>query len=97
MRLRPFRGKLLIVGGDDFKQILPVVHKGSTAQIINAGLHKSSLWERACIMHLTDNMRVRDEDSAAFINWLLSIGRGTDERVESETHGPDTVEIPEDL
>jgi hypothetical protein len=40
----PFGGKTIVFGGD-FKQVLPVVRKGSRAQIVGASLRKSYLWE----------------------------------------------------
>jgi hypothetical protein len=40
----PFGGKTVVFGGD-FRQVLPVVRKGSRAQIVSATLRKSYLWE----------------------------------------------------
>jgi len=39
-----FGGKTVVLGGD-FRQILPVVRKGSQAQIVGASLRRSYLWE----------------------------------------------------
>jgi hypothetical protein len=39
-----FGGKTVVFGGD-FKQVLPVVQKGSRAQIVGASLRRSHLWE----------------------------------------------------
>lgn len=54
---RPFGGKAIVSGGD-FRQVLPVVRKGSRVQIVDASLCRSYLWE--CMRHvkLVRNMRV---------------------------------------
>jgi ATP-dependent DNA helicase PIF1 len=39
----PFGGKTIVFGGD-FRQVLPVVRKGSRAQIVAASLRSSYLW-----------------------------------------------------
>ena len=41
----PFGAKVILLAGD-FRQILPVVHHGSRAQIVNASLKSSLLWPR---------------------------------------------------
>ena len=38
----PFGGKTIVLGGD-FRQVLPVVRKGSRAQIVGASLQRSYL------------------------------------------------------
>ncbi|CAJ0824387.1 6532_t:CDS:2, partial [Entrophospora sp. SA101] len=53
----PFGGKIFLFGGD-FQQVLPVVHKGTRTQIVNAALNKSHLWHHAHVFSLTINMRV---------------------------------------
>jgi hypothetical protein len=40
----PFGGKTIVFGGD-FRQTLPVVRKGSRAQIVDASLRRSYLWD----------------------------------------------------
>ena len=64
----------MVVAGGDFRQLLPVVRHGSRAQVANAALPKSHLWQffrRHC---LTQNMRVREGDGA-FAEYLLRIGK----------------------
>jgi ATP-dependent DNA helicase PIF1 len=39
-----FGGKTVVFGGN-FRQVLPVVQKGSRAQIVGASLRRSHLWE----------------------------------------------------
>uniref|UniRef100_A0A453CIS2 ATP-dependent DNA helicase n=1 Tax=Aegilops tauschii subsp. strangulata TaxID=200361 RepID=A0A453CIS2_AEGTS len=44
IRDRPFGGKTVVFGGD-FRQVLPVVRRGSRGQIIDASLRSSHLWK----------------------------------------------------
>lgn len=41
----PFGGKPLILAGD-FRQILPVVKRGSRAETVNAAIYRSPLWKK---------------------------------------------------
>ena len=41
---QPFGGKVMLIGGD-FRQVLPVVTRGTRAQIIDATLLKSYIWD----------------------------------------------------
>ncbi|CAN6216625.1 unnamed protein product, partial [Urochloa humidicola] len=52
----PFGGKTVVFGGD-FRQVLPVVRKGSRAQIVGASLRRSYLWESMRHLKLVRNMR----------------------------------------
>jgi len=47
----PFRGKVIILGGD-FRQVLPVVQIGTKAQMIYACIINSYLWSKTKILHL---------------------------------------------
>ncbi|XP_050876520.1 ATP-dependent DNA helicase RRM3 [Lathyrus oleraceus] len=47
----PFGGKVLIMGGD-FRQVLPVVRKGTKAQMISACIVQSHLWNHTKILRL---------------------------------------------
>jgi hypothetical protein len=80
----PFGGKPIVLGGD-FRQILPVVRKGSRSSIFNAYITNSRLWEHVVLLKLHINMRLlnpslsgnqRDE-LEHFSNWVLAIGDGT--------------------
>ena len=44
--------------GGDFRQILPVVIRGTRGQIIDACIKFSDLWKYVNIMRLTVNMRI---------------------------------------
>lgn len=70
----------------DFRQVLPVVPKGSRAQIVGASLKKSVLWQDITVLQLTENMRAQilsengDGNAAvqqqAWADELLRVGDG---------------------
>ncbi|XP_050909661.1 ATP-dependent DNA helicase PIF1-like [Lathyrus oleraceus] len=63
----PFGGKVLIMGGD-FRQVLPVVRKGTKAQMISAYIVQSHLWNHTKILCLRQNMRsLCDQEFAEFL------------------------------
>ena len=73
---RPFGGLTMIFGGD-FQQILPVVPNGSRADIVDACLRKSYLWNNMHVLKLRTNMRLQDSpENTSFAEWLLDIGHG---------------------
>nr|XP_043639442.1 uncharacterized protein LOC122610526 [Erigeron canadensis] len=53
-----FGGKVVVLGGD-FRQILPVIPKGSRSNIVNASLNSSYLWHHCRVLKLTINMRLQ--------------------------------------
>ena len=55
----PFGGKPVVLGGD-FRQILPVVRKGSRAAVVGASITNSRLWKHVVLLKLHTNMRLRD-------------------------------------
>jgi hypothetical protein len=87
----PFGNKIILFGGD-FRQILPVVKKGSESDIVNASFNRSYLWKNINIFKLKTNMRVQrlitDNNSTEateaqeFSNYLLSIGEGREKTFE---------------
>ncbi|XP_062188860.1 uncharacterized protein LOC133892155 [Phragmites australis] len=85
----PFGGKMIVFGGD-FRQVLPVVRKGTRAQIINATLRKSYLWENMQKLRLVRNMRAQLDPW--FSKYLLRIENGTEETVKD-----DYVKIPDEI
>jgi len=50
-----FGGKVIVFGGD-FRQILPVIPRGSRYDIVHATINSSYLWEHCQILNLTKNM-----------------------------------------
>ncbi|XP_016164638.1 uncharacterized protein LOC107607174 [Arachis ipaensis] len=58
----------------DFRQVLPIVPKGSKSQMISAFIVKSHLWPFTKILQLRQNMRtLNDRD---FAEYLMCIGDG---------------------
>jgi hypothetical protein len=84
-----FGGKVMLFGGD-FRQVLPVVPRGTRAQITDATLLRSYIWNIVCRIRLTQNMRAKND--TWFADYLLRIGNGTE-----ETFGDDYVQLPDDI
>ena len=59
---KPFGGLSIVFRGD-FQQILPVIVKGSSAQILNACMQQSTLWQSMKVLHLTQNMQLNVDDA----------------------------------
>ncbi|KAG0588920.1 hypothetical protein KC19_2G278400 [Ceratodon purpureus] len=74
----PFGGVTLVFGGD-FRQILPVIPRGSRPQIVGACLRRSTIWQHVRIMNLSINMRLQNASFAnrIFAQWLLQLGDGS--------------------
>uniref|UniRef100_A0A803PFI8 ATP-dependent DNA helicase n=1 Tax=Cannabis sativa TaxID=3483 RepID=A0A803PFI8_CANSA len=81
---KPFGGLTVVCGGD-FRQILPVVPKGTRADIVDASLNSSYLWPYFKIYQLNQNMRLYNGSVsgseaakiASFDKWMLQIGDGS--------------------
>ena len=89
----PMGGIPMLLCGD-FRQLLPVVKRGTRSNVVNASLKKSYLWHQVNVMHLTTNMRAFTTGNASaksFSDLLLTIGNGT---IESSD---DIIKIPGDL
>jgi ATP-dependent DNA helicase PIF1 len=54
----PFGG-LVVVFGDNFRQILPVVPRGTRGDVVAAALNRSSIWQHVRVFKLHTNMRVQ--------------------------------------
>ncbi|AQK68964.1 hypothetical protein ZEAMMB73_Zm00001d015454 [Zea mays] len=88
----PFGGRTVVFGGD-FRQVLPVVRKGSRAQIVAASLRSSYLWESMCHLKLVQNMRAQSDPW--FAEYLLHVGGGTEEaNNDGDVRLPDEVCVP---
>jgi PIF1-like helicase/Helicase len=82
---RPFGGVVFCFCGD-FRQILPVVPRGTRGQIVSACLKRSPLWQHVQHLPLTINMRLFSSHMSPeerlrqdeFANRILAIGEGRD-------------------
>ncbi|DAZ96572.1 TPA: hypothetical protein N0F65_011796, partial [Lagenidium giganteum] len=54
----PFGGKTVIFGGD-FRQTLPIVLRAGRADIVDACIKRSYMWQTVQVLKLTINMRIR--------------------------------------
>ncbi|GJV60973.1 ATP-dependent DNA helicase PIF1-like protein [Tanacetum coccineum] len=96
----PF-GNMTVVFGGDFRQVLPVIPKGSRQDIVGASLKQSYLWDHCKVLKLTANMRLtvgsRPEDVneiREFAEWILKVG----DRVLGEANdGEVEIDIPEEI
>ncbi|XP_050887974.1 uncharacterized protein LOC127093115 [Lathyrus oleraceus] len=77
-----FGGKIVVFGGD-FRQILPIVPRDSSSDIIHVALNSSYVWDHFKILRLTKNMRLQqpntkstDYELEQFSNWILKVGDG---------------------
>ncbi|XP_072066879.1 uncharacterized protein [Arachis hypogaea] len=77
----PFGGKVMVMGGD-FRQVLPVVPKGSKSQMISASIVKSHLWASTKILHLQQNMRSSNDH--VFAEYLMRIGDGIEPTIHED-------------
>jgi PIF1-like helicase/Helicase len=68
-----------MIFGGDFQQILPVIPRGSRADIVDACLRMSYLWNNIIILKLRKNMRLQQSpEDVKFSEWLLDVGHGRD-------------------
>jgi ATP-dependent exoDNAse (exonuclease V) alpha subunit len=93
---KPFGGLSVVFGGD-FKQILPVIVKGSRAQIVGACIQRSRLWLSVKVLKLTENMRLNTHVVAErdFAKWQLEIGHGKHTNEAGNTTLPDHFKCTE--
>ncbi|XP_020177709.3 uncharacterized protein [Aegilops tauschii subsp. strangulata] len=86
---RPFGGKTVVFGGD-FRQVFPVIRRGSRGQIIDASLRSSHLWKGMRQLRLITNMRAHND--MWFADYLLRVGNGTE---EADDQG--NILLPDDI
>jgi hypothetical protein len=91
----PFGG-IVFVMSMDFCQVLPIIPRGSYADIISTSIKNSYLWEFVELFRLSENMRVGDVvivypnlGNRTFANWLLCLGNN-----ELETIDEDYIKCP---
>ncbi|XP_010480985.1 PREDICTED: ATP-dependent DNA helicase PIF1-like [Camelina sativa] len=97
---KPFRGKVIIFGGD-FRQILPVIVGAGREQIVNSSLNSSYLWNQCKVLRLTRNMRLLQKitpnearEIEEFSKWILDVAEG---RLNEPNDGVVDIDIPEEL
>jgi hypothetical protein len=103
----PFGG-LVVVFGDDFRQILPVVPRDTRGDVVVVALNRSSIWQHVHVFKLHTNMRVQrlltqggayaQADATrlqAFVDYLQRVGEGA-ERVYPSV-GENSILIPHDM
>ncbi len=95
-RNEPFGGIVFVMSGD-FRQVLPVIPRGSHADIVSASIKNSYLWEFVEVFHLSKNMPASDAvvvhpdlANRTFANWLLCLGNN-----ELETIDEDYIKCPD--
>ncbi|XP_031111962.1 uncharacterized protein LOC116015935 [Ipomoea triloba] len=78
----PFGGKIVVLGGD-FRQILPVIPKGTRQDIVGATINSSYLWRYCKVFRLTKHLRLTAIQAAEerqqtdkFAKWIADIGDG---------------------
>ncbi|XP_031096995.1 uncharacterized protein LOC116001246 [Ipomoea triloba] len=79
---KTFGGKTVVLGGD-FRQILPVIPKGTRQDIVQASINSSYLWNNCEVLRLTKNLRLRSvttegeiEKLDTFAKWIADLGDG---------------------
>ncbi|XP_045793087.1 uncharacterized protein LOC123888169 [Trifolium pratense] len=100
LNTKPFGGKVVVLGGD-FRQILPVIRRGTRGDVVNKTLCSSKLWKHCIVLELTKNMRLKGDSAdksqselKEFADWILKIGDGL---IDSDENGEAQIQIPEDL
>ncbi|GBL82846.1 hypothetical protein AVEN_6545-1 [Araneus ventricosus] len=88
-KVKPFGGKVIIIGGD-FRQTLPVVRRVTRADVIESWIKSSPLWSKFTHLSLTTNIRCAGQTEHNML--LLNIGSGNLPEI-SGLPG-DAIEIP---
>ncbi|XP_019179601.1 PREDICTED: ATP-dependent DNA helicase PIF1-like [Ipomoea nil] len=95
--MKTFGGKTDVLGGD-FRQILPVVPKGTRQDIVSSAINSSYLWDSCKVLRLTKNLRtssvhngVNRQALQEFANWIANIGDG---KLGGRNDGFAEVEMP---
>ncbi|GBM42456.1 hypothetical protein AVEN_139890-1 [Araneus ventricosus] len=89
---KPFGGKVIIIGGD-FKQTLPVVPRGTRADVIESCIKSSPLWSKFTHLSLTTNIRCAGQTEHNM--WLLNIRSGN--LLEISGLPCDFIDIPQQM
>lgn len=84
-----FGGKVVVLGGD-FRQVLPVIPRGTKEDCMNASLIRSYIWSSLTKFRLEINMRAKTDP--LFSAYILRIGNGTELLNSTEQ-----IKIPDSL
>uniref|UniRef100_A0A8R1EC81 ATP-dependent DNA helicase n=1 Tax=Caenorhabditis japonica TaxID=281687 RepID=A0A8R1EC81_CAEJA len=90
-----FGGKRIVLRGD-FRQILPVIRRGTKTDLINNCIKNSYLWNQFQKFSLLDNMRIINAD-ANWIKFLLDVGDGVANDYEDRVTLLEGLPVLEDL
>ncbi|MCI03653.1 helicase-like protein, partial [Trifolium medium] len=92
-----FGGKVIVFGGD-FRQILPVVPRGTRSDIVHASINSSKIWDHCKVLTLTQNMRLKNngksDEIKKFSDWILKVGEG---KLAVPNDGYAEIDIPKEL
>ena len=88
-----FGGKFVIFGGD-FRQILPVVPKGTRADIVNSCIKRNNIWKLVRRFTFSKNMRA-ESGAQEFAKYILEVGNG--ELPSLPMAGPWSVALRNDI
>ncbi|XP_019184562.1 PREDICTED: uncharacterized protein LOC109179508 [Ipomoea nil] len=93
-----FGGKTVVLGGD-FRQILPVIPKGTRQDIVGSSINSSYLWRSCKVFRLTKNLRltcvksqIEVKEIEEFANWIADIGDG---KIGNSTDGDAELTNPD--
>ncbi|GBN23979.1 hypothetical protein AVEN_122791-1 [Araneus ventricosus] len=89
---KPFGCKVIIIGGD-FRQTLPVVPRGTRADVIETCIKSSPLWSKFTHLSLTTNIRCARQTEHNM--WLLNIESGNLPEISGLPC--DSIEIPQEM
>jgi len=86
----------------DFRQILPVIRRGTRSDIVHAIINSSYLRDHFEVLRLTKNMRMLQKglessnsvDIQQFFEWILKIGNG---QLGQPNDGLVEVDVPKEL
>jgi ATP-dependent DNA helicase PIF1 len=100
-RNESFGGIVFVMSGD-FRQVLPVIPRGSHADIVSASINNSYLWESVEVFCLSENMRAGDAvvvhpdlENRTFADWLLCLGNNELETIDEDyIKCPDMMKLP---
>ncbi|XP_019183233.1 PREDICTED: uncharacterized protein LOC109178135 [Ipomoea nil] len=98
--MKTFGGKTVVLGGD-FRQILPVVPKGTRQDIVSSAINSSYLWDSCKVLRLTQNLRLSSVPNGGnrqalkeFADWIANVGDG---KLGGRNDGYAEVEIPKPM